>query len=63
MGKTGKNSKNNPDVKTKQKQNKIVSSVDCERCKDRENCKEFKDYEVRIQKKLVGRGVTCKRNK
>lgn len=60
---TKKGSKNNPDTKVKFRENKIISSTECEKCKDRESCKEFADYEMRLKKKLVGRGVVCKRNK
>jgi hypothetical protein len=56
-------SKNNPDGKVKVCEPKIHESSFCEKCSEHDDCKEYKDYVVRIQKKLVGYGIVCKQGK
>jgi len=64
MGKSnGKNSKNNPDNKVKKHENKIHESAFCEKCSEHENCKEYNDYVLRMQKKGIGYGIVCKSGK
>lgn len=58
MGKAGKNSKNNPDNKTKRKEYKILSIIDCEKCKTK--CKEYDDYIIALNTGKIGKGITCK---
>jgi hypothetical protein len=58
-----KGSKNNPDNKVKVREPKIHESSFCEKCLEHENCKEYKDYMKKINKKLVGYGIICKRGK
>ena len=60
MGK-GKNSKNNSDNKMKKREPKIISSVECEKCKDKDVCKDYINYMKVYQKKLVGKGVVCRK--
>jgi hypothetical protein len=58
-----KGSKNNPDLKVKKKENKIHESAFCEKCSEHDDCKEYKDYVLRMEKKHIGYGITCKRGK
>jgi hypothetical protein len=57
--KTNKQSKNNPDNKIIKKENKIISSSECERCK--EQCDAYFNYVKLLASGKVGRGVICKK--
>jgi hypothetical protein len=60
MGK-GKNSKNNPDNKTKRKEYKIMSVVDCEKtCK--EFCIEYFNYCDKLKAGKILKGLTCRKS-
>jgi hypothetical protein len=61
-GSKSKGSKNNPDLKIKQKQNKIISVVDCEKnCKNKDSCKEYLDYCNKLKLGKILKGLTCKK--
>jgi hypothetical protein len=61
--KGNKQSKNNPDLKIKKKENKIYDSQHCLKCPNHEDCKEYNDYVLRMKIKGVGYGITCKHGK
>ncbi len=54
---TKSGSKNNPDNKNKAKQTKMVSSITCDSCP--QQCKAYKEYELRLQNGAMGYGVKC----
>jgi hypothetical protein len=58
--KAGKQSKNNPDLKVKKKENKIMSVVDCEKtCK--EFCKEYYEYCKKLENGKILKGLVCRK--
>jgi hypothetical protein len=59
---TKKSSKNNPDTREKRKEYKIYDSSHCEKCKDKDDCKEFANYKIKLAKGK-GLGCVCKRGK
>jgi hypothetical protein len=59
---TAKKSKNNPDTKVKRKEFKIYDSTHCEHCKEKDDCKEYANYKIKLAKGK-GLGCVCKRNK
>jgi len=58
-----KQSKNNPDLKTKKTEYKIYDSQHCEKCAEHENCKEYNDYLNKLMTKGKGHGCICKYGK
>lgn len=59
MGKAGKNSKNNPDNKTKRKEPKIISSTECQKCNSK--CDAYFKYEKFLKSGKIGKGIPCKK--
>ena len=56
---TPSKNKNNPDNRVKKKQNKIMSSIDCDRCK--EKCAEYQKYIDRLKSGKILKGIVCKK--
>jgi hypothetical protein len=65
MGKSkgGRQSKNNVENRGKQTQYKIYDSQHCEKCSEHNDCKEYKDYVLKMERTGKGFGCVCKRGK
>lgn len=54
-----KPSKNNPDNKFKKSKDRIISSIECERCQHQNQCAEYIRYKKAILISGIGYGVKC----
>lgn len=59
MGKAKKVSKNNVENRVKVKEQKVISSVECQKCK--EQCDAYFKYEKSLSDGKIGKGVCCRK--